>query len=237
MSRRSAPHDESTVSFFGLHLHSTCVGSGLMPASSAGRACHRIGNKRSRAYDRVAQLLREEIVPATDSEWQQMACTQSGRPPRHGAPARAAVLSGCAGRAAQPACMREATIIVQRHIKRRCLQAIPLNILLGICCSSKQSSKKQLQPITPLWPSSRALYPHRLVGGPGGQHVLVEGVERQAVDLRLVRLPRVHNACIQTVMSGEKYHTNHSRRYTADHLSNAPGRLSPRCALLCTRRS
>lgn len=36
---------------------------------------------------------------------------------------------------------------------------------------------------------------HRLVSGAGGQHVLVEGVERQAVDLRRVRLGCMHHAC------------------------------------------
>lgn len=36
---------------------------------------------------------------------------------------------------------------------------------------------------------------HRLIGRPGGQHVLIEGVETQAVDLCSVRLHRLHNPC------------------------------------------
>jgi len=36
---------------------------------------------------------------------------------------------------------------------------------------------------------------HRLVRGAGGEHELVERVEAQAVDLRRVRLHRVHHAC------------------------------------------
>lgn len=130
MRRLSAPHDDSTVSFLGLHLRRMCQHQ--RTSSRRDQESHRAGSEstpmtglpmtpcmqRAHAqhrHQRRRQDEAREVHPIWNTSSQMQSGTertpfdfsqqrtQSGKPPRRGAPARAAAWSGSVGRAAPPA--------------------------------------------------------------------------------------------------------------------------------------